>query len=78
MVDLDKDLDEILKKVGDFLETVNNTYPSYLSADPEQKREVVNSITSKLVIEGKKVLIKPHLPFELVANRPKYWLVALF
>lgn len=59
------------RRVGEFLELANNAYLSYESAIPEERRELVKIITSNFEVEGKKVLVKPRYPFELVAARAK-------
>jgi DNA invertase Pin-like site-specific DNA recombinase len=61
----------VARRVGEFLELANNAYLSYESAIPEERRELVKIITSNFEAEGKKVLVKPRYPFELVAARAK-------
>lgn len=58
-----------LSRAEEFLELVNSAYSSYKRANAVEKRELVKTLTSNFTAEGKKVLFKLNLPFDLVANR---------
>lgn len=60
---------EVLRKTEQFLERLKTVYLSYLSAPHKLKREMLQSVVSNIVVEGKTVTIKPNLPFELIINR---------
>jgi site-specific DNA recombinase len=64
---------EALHKTEEFLELINSAYLSYKEANFEQKQQLVKTVTSNFYIKGKTVLIKPHLPFELLINRDGVW-----
>jgi DNA invertase Pin-like site-specific DNA recombinase len=59
-----------LTKTEQFLELANQAYLSYQWGTEEEKRELVKFFTSNFFINGKSVLIKLTLPFEIVVNRP--------
>jgi DNA invertase Pin-like site-specific DNA recombinase len=69
---LKADSDEASKKLYAFLELVNSAYLSYESGTPEQKQELVKTVFSNCAIEDKNVLVKPYLPFQLIAERPAF------
>ena len=54
-----------------FLELAGNASLSHELALPEEKREMVNILTSNRQVEGKKVELKPSPPFQEVATRFK-------
>jgi site-specific DNA recombinase len=54
-----------------FLELAGNAWLSYDMAFPEEKREMVNILTSKRQVERKKLDLKPSFPLEEIANRSK-------
>ncbi len=58
-----------LTRAEQFLELVNRAYLSYKWGTEEEKREVVKMTTSNFLVNGKMVLIKLNLPFEMVVNR---------
>lgn len=72
LANLKANSDEATKKLDAFLELVNDAYLSYKSGTPEQKQELVKTVFSNCEIEDKSVLIKPYLPFQLVAERPAF------
>jgi site-specific DNA recombinase len=63
--------DSTERRTAEFLELVNNAYLSYKSALFPEKCELVKIITSNFIAEGKTVLPKPRLPFQLVLERHK-------
>jgi site-specific DNA recombinase len=58
-----------LKVMEEFLELVNSAYSSYEKAMPVEKRDLVKTITSNFTAEGKMVLFKLNLPFQMVCER---------
>lgn len=69
--DLDAGQDDITKKIEQFLELVNNAYSSYKMANEIEKRELIKIITSNSIANGKTVLFKLNMPFEIVVKRPE-------
>jgi len=57
------------EKLEKFLELVGSAWLSHEAAFPEEKREMVTVFTSNRQIEGKKVELKPSIPFQEIANR---------
>ncbi len=55
-----------------FLELVNSAYLSYISAQPEDKRDLVKTVMSNFSAAGKSVLIKLKTPFEVLVERPSF------
>lgn len=75
----EKDMREHLQKLMDdpgghlrfleeILERANSAYTSYKKASPSEKRELVKTVTSNFVAQGKTVSIKPNLPFQMIAK----------
>ncbi|HEY0427478.1 MAG TPA: recombinase family protein [Pyrinomonadaceae bacterium] len=64
--------DEAAKKLDAFLELINDAYLSYKTGGPEQKQELVKNIFSNCEIHNKNVLVKPYLPFQLIAERQPF------
>lgn len=62
---------KILRQIEEFLELVNNAYLSWKAATPEEKREIVKTVTSNLVVQEKTVIVKLHYPFQIVLDRQK-------
>lgn len=60
---------EALRKTEEFLELAGSAYSSYNLASYENKRDLLQTVTSNFFVEGKSVAIKLNLPFELIANR---------
>jgi site-specific DNA recombinase len=58
-----------LRKTEKFLELANSAYLSYKRAGFQNKRDLVKNVTSNFFINGKSVLIKLNLPYELLLNR---------
>ncbi len=69
LANLSQDLSESFRKLEKILELANCAYSSYEIANVPEKREMVESVTSNLRIEGKSVLYKLHYPFQLIAER---------
>lgn len=63
--------DEAFKKLEAFLELVNSAYLSYKWGTPEEKRDLVKEVFSNCEINGKNILVKPFLPFQLILERPR-------
>jgi DNA invertase Pin-like site-specific DNA recombinase len=59
---------EALRKTERFLELANSAYLSYKMASFRNKRDLIKTLTSNFLINGKSVLIKLNLPFEMVVN----------
>lgn len=62
---------QVLQRVEDFLELINDAYLSYKMANYEEKRELTKTIASNFVVNGKKVLIKANYPFQVVLEHRK-------
>lgn len=60
------------KELQEFLELVKSVYLSYKTANPEEKREMVQITTSNLTVERKLVAIKLRKPFEMMLERPRF------
>jgi hypothetical protein len=75
VVDFPKDLASdnypAASKLKEFLELAKTASLSYQSGNLYEKRELVKSITSNLVVDRKNVVIKLRKPFEALANRSK-------
>lgn len=72
IVNLRQNADEAFKKLEAFLELVNSAYLSYKWGTPEEKRDLVKTVFSNCEINGKIILVKPFLPFQLMLNRPRF------
>ena len=59
----------VLQRVEEVLELANNAYLSYKLAIFAERRELVKTITSNLLVENKFVVVKLNYPFQLVAER---------
>jgi site-specific DNA recombinase len=67
------DLDDVRRtRFEEFLELANSAYLCSKSAYPEEKRDLVKSLTSNLIANGKSVSIKLKIPFDIVARRPSF------
>jgi site-specific DNA recombinase len=64
--------EEATKKLGAFLELLNSAYLCYISGTPEKKQELVKTVFSNCEIEDKNILVKPHFPFQLLAERQPF------
>lgn len=68
-----KDFEEVHRtRFEEFLELANSAYLSSKSARPQEKRDLVKSVTSNLTANGKSVSIKLKIPFEVIARRPSF------
>lgn len=61
--------DVVRQRMQAFLELLNSAHLSYKWGNPGEKRDLVQTVTSNFVREEKTVLFKPHLPFQLIAER---------
>ena len=61
--------DDAFVKTRKILEQANQACSSYKKAIGEEKREMVQIITSNLWVEGKICIFKLDYPFELIVNR---------
>jgi site-specific DNA recombinase len=59
-------------ELNKFLELVNSVCLSYETGDEEQKREMAQITVSNFYAEGKTVLIKLNIPFQIIAERPRF------
>lgn len=59
-------------KVEQFLELAGDAWLSHQMANPEKQREMVRILTSNRKVAGKKVTLKPSLPFAEIANRASF------
>ena len=67
------DVDKVRRtRFDEFLELASSACLCSKSAYPEEKRELVKSLTSNLTANGKSVSIKLKIPFEIVASRPSF------
>lgn len=60
-------------KLEEFLELAGSVWLSHQAALPEEQREMVKILTSNREVAEKKVVLKPSLPFEEIANRPTFF-----
>jgi hypothetical protein len=58
-------------RIEKFLELAGNAWLSHKKALPEERREMVNIFTSNRQVNGKKIDLKPSIPFQEIANRLK-------
>jgi len=58
-----------MDRLEKFLELVSNVSLSHELASPEEKREMVQILTSNRQAEGKKLEMKPSIPFQEIADR---------
>lgn len=52
-----------------FLERAGNAYLTYKMAIMDEKRELINTLTSNRLVDGKSLKVMLDLPFNMVANR---------
>ena len=71
-MNLRQNSDEATKRLEAFLELVNSAYLSYQWGTPEEKRELVKTVFSNCEIKEKNVLVKPEIPFQMIAERPAF------
>ena len=61
----------ISDRIAEFLELAGSAYLSYKLALPEEKRELLDIVTSNRSVAGKTPVFTLRAPFDLIANRPK-------
>ncbi|TAL02834.1 MAG: recombinase family protein [Verrucomicrobia bacterium] len=66
---LSRDDQRGLDRLEKFLELAGNASLSHELASPEEKREMVEILTSNRQVTGKSVALKPSIPFQEIANR---------
>jgi DNA invertase Pin-like site-specific DNA recombinase len=66
---LSSDRRQVLTEIIEFIQLVNNAYLSYKTANDEEKRTMVKIVFSTLEMSGENLLLKPNLPFSIVADR---------
>lgn len=59
----------LFKKVKEFLELLKSLINGYKNGIPEEKREILKTVTSNVTITGKKPMITIRSPFYELANR---------
>lgn len=67
--ELSQNLRRALADLDSFLELLNSAYLSYKLGDPEEKRRMVQIVTSNLQVRDKKLLIKLKKPFQTALER---------
>lgn len=72
LTDVRNNTEEIVKRFDSFLELANSAYLSYKEAKPEERRDLVKSVTSNFSAKGKSVLVKLEIPFQMVAERQSF------
>lgn len=70
---LDSNQQQILQRIEQFLELVNDAYASYQLATREEKRELIRTITSDATVEGKNIVFKLNMPFRIVIERQTFF-----
>ena len=68
---LDGDIELSTSRLRKFLELSKSAYLSFKSANDEEKRDLVETITSNIVARDKKLIIKLKSPFDRVLERPR-------
>ncbi len=61
----------IRERLEKFLELVNDACLSYKKADAEDKRDLMQTVTSNFTAKGKSVSVKLNLPFQMVYDRAR-------
>lgn len=69
MKELSNNIDEIFDKAAYYLELLKSLKNSYETAENEEKREILKTITSNLSITGKKPMFTILSPFQELLNR---------
>jgi site-specific DNA recombinase len=64
---LDAGAHAVLCKVEEIVELVNNAYLSYKIASLDERREIVEIITSNLIVKDKRLIVKLKTPFEMIS-----------
>jgi site-specific DNA recombinase len=60
---------DFLAETTEFFRLINSAYLSYKTGNMEEKRDMVKTVFSDLQMNGEKLLVKPNLPFSIVAER---------
>jgi hypothetical protein len=68
LVSAKQSLDIIADRLSKFLELSKTAYQSYLLANPYEKRETVELVTSNRGVDRKNVVIEPQIPFLALAK----------
>ena len=63
-----------MEKAKKFFELAKSLTKSYETGNMEEQRELLEIVTSNLVVEGKKLVISMRLPFQELADR---WFLGL-
>ncbi len=66
-----QDTNRLPDRLTQFLELAENAQQSYELAFPEEKRDLIQILTSNRIIDGKQVTLEPSIPFAEVINRFK-------
>jgi len=66
---VDAGREQVMRRVENFIELVNDAYSSWEMADRELKAEFAKILTSNIVVEGKKVILKLNNPFRILESR---------
>lgn len=61
--------DQAMRRMDGFLELANSACSGWKLANDEEKREMVEIVTSNLSVAGKNLIIRLNYPFEVVINR---------
>lgn len=72
LADLEEKNHSVPEKVSEFLERSKIVYSSYISGFPEEKREMLEIVTSNRIVEGKNLYVELKSPFRELANYAKY------
>ncbi|HEX8846707.1 MAG TPA: hypothetical protein VF791_18825, partial [Pyrinomonadaceae bacterium] len=65
---LDESAHAAISRVEEIVELVNNAYLSYKLASSDERREIVEIITSNLIVKDKRLVIKLKTPFEMISK----------
>lgn len=69
LANLKQKSNEAANRLDAFLELVNSAYLSYKWGSPDEKRELVQTVFSDSEIKEKSVILKPEIPFQMIADR---------
>jgi site-specific DNA recombinase len=70
----DKGEDTLPDKIRKIIERANSAYFTYLNGNSDEKRDLLNIVTSNRYIDGKNISINLNIPFNEIANHryPEY------
>lgn len=71
VVDLESGKASLPVEIENFLELAGSAYSSYNSGIPQEKRKLLQTVTSNRIVDGKSVDLTLLPPFDQVANRPQ-------